>query len=64
MARTPEYFMAAENAPDGRFTSPQEISKPGIDDDEAGKYQGNRKPRFGVRPAGGLGPLVGGRLKA
>jgi len=25
----------AENSPDGLFTSPQEISKPGIDDDEA-----------------------------
>jgi len=48
---------------DGLFTSPPEISKPGIDDDEASKYSGQPKPRFCVRTLAVLGRWVAGRLK-
>src|ERR1700680_3930681 len=37
--------------------SPQEISKSCIDDDEAGKNQGDGKPRLCLRASGGFGPL-------
>src|ERR1035441_1571820 len=37
--------------------SPQKISKTGIDDDEAGKDQGDGKPGLCLRTTGGLGAM-------
>src|ERR1700744_525606 len=51
--------MSPVRAPSAKKVSPsaKKVTNPRIDDDEAGKDQGNRKPGFCVRTACSLGPL-------
>jgi len=53
-------FHGAEECTRRAFTSPQENIETDKDDDEAGKYQGNRKPRLASDPLVVLGRWVGG----